>query len=261
VKILFLGDVVGRGARRILRRELRRLRAEHGVDFVVANGENASGGRGIDPDALEEMLDAGIDVITSGNHIWRHRRLLPHLDREQRLLRPFNFADGSPGHGWTVVETAGGVRVGILNLIGRVFMGSYDCPFRAADRALEGAGREAQVILVDMHAEATSEKVGMGWYLDGRVAAVVGTHTHVQTADERVLPDGTAHLTDLGMCGPMDSIIGMRRREVIERFLTQRPARFEVAKGPVLLQGAFIEVDPDAGRAVSIRRLREVHEP
>lgn len=261
MKILFLGDVVGRGARKLLRSELRRLRADHGVDFVIANGENAAGGRGIDPDSLEELLDAGVDVVTSGNHIWQHRSLIPYLDREARLLRPQNFADVCPGHGWTVVEAPNGVRVGVLNLIGRVFMGSYDCPFRAADAVLEGAAAEADVVVVDMHAEATSEKVGMGWYLDGRVAAVVGTHTHVQTADERVLPDGTAHLTDAGMCGPTDSVIGMRRKEVLERFVSQRPARFEVAKGPIVLQGAFIEVDPEKGRAVSIRRLREVHEP
>ncbi len=260
MKILFLGDVVGRGARRVLRTELRRLRSENDVDFVIANGENAAGGRGIDPDSLEEMLDAGVDVLTSGNHIWQHRSLLPYLDREERLLRPANFTDGSPGHGWTVVEARNGVRVGVLNLIGRVFMGNYDCPFRAADAVLEGPGRDAQVVVVDMHAEATSEKVGMGWYLDGRVAAVVGTHTHVQTADERVLPEGTAHLTDAGMCGPTDSVIGMRRQEVLERFLTQRPARFEVAKGPIVLQGAFIEVNPENGKARSIRRLREVHD-
>ncbi len=261
MKILFLGDVVGRGARKLLRRELRRLRSENHVDFVIANGENAAGGRGIDPDSLEEMLDAGVDVLTSGNHIWQHRSLLPYLDREQRLLRPLNFAQGTPGHGWAVVEAGNGVRVGVLNLIGRVFMGSYDCPFRAADALLAGPGRDADVIFVDMHAEATSEKVGMGWYLDGRVAAVVGTHTHVQTADERVLPEGTAHLTDAGMCGPTDSVIGMRKREVLERFVTQMPARFEVAKGPIVLQGAFIDVDPNSGKAVAIRRLREVHQP
>jgi len=261
MQILFLGDVVGRGARRLLRRELRRIRAENDVDFVIANGENAAGGRGIDPDSLEEMFDAGVDVLTSGNHIWQHRSLLPYLDREARLLRPFNFAQGSPGHGWVVVEARNGVRIGVLNLIGRVFMGNYDCPFRAADEVLGGPAADAQVVVVDMHAEATSEKVGMGWYLDGRVAAVLGTHTHVQTADERVLPEGTAHLTDAGMCGPIDSVIGMRRDEVLERFLTQRPARFAVAKGPVVLQGAFIDVDPGSGSARSIRRLREVHTP
>lgn len=261
MKILFLGDVVGRAARRLLRTKLRSLCAENAVDFVIANGENASGGRGIDPDALEEMYDSGVDVVTSGNHIWQHRSLLPYLDREERLLRPYNFAEGSPGHGWALVEAKNGVRVGVLNLIGRVFMDNYDCPFRAADAVLEGPGKKADVVIVDMHAEATSEKVGMGWYLDGRVAAVLGTHTHVQTADERVLPSGTAHLTDAGMCGPTDSVIGMRRKEVLERFLTQRPARFEVAKGPVVLQGAFIEVDPTAGKALAIRRLREVHQP
>ena len=261
MKILFLGDVVGRGARRLLRSELRRLRAENEVDFVIANGANAAGGRGIDPDSLEEMLDSGVDVLTSGNHIWQHRSILPYLDREERLLRPQNFAQGSPGHGFAVVEAKNGVKVGVLNLIGRVFMDNYDCPFRAADEVLAGPGAEAQVVIVDMHAEATSEKVGMGWYLDGRVAAVVGTHTHVQTADERVLPGGTAHLTDAGMCGPTDSVIGMRRKEVIERFLNQRPARFEVAKGPVVLQGAFIDVDPETGNAQAIRRLREVHQP
>lgn len=261
MKILFLGDVVGRGARKLLRTQLRRIRAEKSVEFVIANGENAAGGRGIDPDSLEEMYDAGVDVITSGNHIWQHRSLLPYLDREDRLLRPYNFAEVCPGHGWTIVEAKNGVRVGVLNLIGRVFMGSYDCPFRAADAVLDGPGRDAQIVVVDMHAEATSEKVGMGWYLDGRVAAVLGTHTHVQTADERVLPEGTAHLTDAGMCGPTDSVIGMRKKEVLERFVSQRPARFEVAKGPVVLQGAFIEVDPQKGRALSIERLREVHHP
>ncbi len=261
MKILILGDVVGRAARRMLRREVRRLRAEADLDLVVANGENASGGRGIDPDALDELFDSGVDVVTSGNHIWQHRSLLPHLEGEARLLRPANFADGVPGRGWTVVEARNGARVGVMNLIGRVFMGSHDCPFRAADGILADAAESVDVVLVDMHAEATSEKVGMGWYLDGRVAAVVGTHTHVQTADERVLPGGTAHLSDLGMCGPMDSVIGMRRREVLERFLTQRPARFEVARGPLLLQGAFIDVEAETGRARTIRRLREVHQP
>lgn len=260
MRILLLGDIVGRGARKMVRREVRRRRREGEVDFVVANAENASGGRGLDPDALDELLDGGVDVVTSGNHIWQHRSLLPSLDLEARLLRPLNFPEGSPGHGWTMVEADNGVRVGVLNLIGRAFMGSSDCPFRAADRALESDGERAQVLLVDMHAEATSEKVGMGWYLDGRVSAVVGTHTHVQTADERILPGGTAHLSDLGMCGPMDSVLGMRRKEVLERFLTQRPTRFEVAKGDLLLQGALVDVDEATGRARSIERVREVHE-
>jgi len=258
MKILFLGRIVGRGARRLLRRTLRDLRTKLGADFVVGNGENAAGGKGIDPDSLEELFESGIDVVTSGNHIWQHRSILPHLDREPRLLRPINFPEGSPGHGWTVATSRDGTRVGVLNLIGRVFMGSSDCPFRAADRALAEAGGAADVVLVDMHAEATSEKVAMGWYLDGRVAAVVGSHTHVQTADERILPKGTAYLTDAGMCGPIDSVIGMGREEVVERFLTQRPTRFEVASGPVVVQGALIDVDPAAGSASAIRRVREL---
>jgi len=260
MRLLFLGDVVGRGARLVLRRRLRALRRERAVDFVVANGENAAGGKGLDPDSAEELLDAGVDVITSGNHVWQHTRLLPVLEQESRILRPENFPVGNPGRGWTVQRASDGRRVGVLNLIGRAFMGSYDCPFRAADRVLAEHAAEADVVFVDMHGEATSEKVAMGWYLAGRVAAVVGSHTHVQTADERVLPGGTGYLTDAGMCGPVDSVIGMRREEVLRRFVTQMPVRFEVAKGPVVLQGAFIEVDTATGRATGIARMQEMDE-
>jgi len=257
VRILFLGDVVGRAARRAIRQDLRALRRRLSIDFAIANGENAAGGRGLDPESTEELLDAGVDVLTSGNHIWQHRSILPLIEREPRLLRPENFPPGNPGRGFSVVRRAGGVEIGVVNLIGRAFMGSFDCPFRAADRVLEELSGKASVVVVDMHAEATSEKVAMGWYLAGRVAAVVGSHTHVQTADERVLPGGTAYLTDAGMCGPIDSVIGMRRDEVIERFLNQRPVHFEVAKGPVLLQGALIEVDPQTGRSSAISRIQE----
>ena len=260
MRILFLGDVVGRGARRALRQRVRAIRAAEGVDFVIANGENAAGGKGLDPDSAEELLDGGVDVITSGNHIWQHASIVPFLERESRLIRPANFAVGSPGRGWTIQTTARGVRVGVVNLIGRVFMGAYDCPFRAADAALQEIGKEADAVVVDMHAETTSEKTAMGWYLAGRVAMVVGSHTHVQTADERVLPGGTAYLTDAGMCGPADSVIGMRKEEVLRRFLSQRPERFEVAKGPILLQGAIAEVDEAKGRATEIKRLRELGE-
>lgn len=260
MRLLFLGDVVGRGARLALRRRLRALRRERTVDFVVANGENAAGGKGLDPDSAEELFDAGVDVLTSGNHVWQHTRLLPVLEQESRIVRPENFPAGNPGHGWTVQRAANGRRVGVLNLIGRAFMGSYDCPFRAADRVLTAHAGDADVVLVDMHAEATAEKVAMGWHLAGRVAGVVGSHTHVQTADERVLPGGTGYLTDAGMCGPVDSVIGMRREEVLRRFVTQMPARFEVAKGPVVLQGALIDVDPATGRATAIARLQEMDE-
>jgi metallophosphoesterase (TIGR00282 family) len=257
VRILFLGDVVGRVARRAIRQDLRALRRRMAVDFVIANGENAAGGRGLDPDSTEELLDAGVDVLTSGNHIWQHRAILPLIEREPRMVRPENFPPGNPGRGFTRVRARGGVEVGVVNLIGRAFMGSYDCPFRAADRVVEAMAGKADVVVVDMHAEATAEKVAMGWYLDGRVAAVIGSHTHVQTADERLLPGGTAYLTDAGMCGPIDSVIGMRREEVIGRFLDQRPVHFEVAKGPVILQGALIDVDERTGRARAISRVQE----
>jgi hypothetical protein len=261
VRILFLGDVVGQPARRAIRQHLRPLRRRLVADFVIANGENAAGGRGLDPDSAEELFDAGVDVLTSGNHIWQHKSLLPMLEREPRLIRPENFPPGNPGRGWTVVGAPGGIDVGVVNLIGRAFMGSSDCPFRAADAVLAAMVDRARVVFVDMHGEATSEKVAMGWHLAGRVAAVVGTHTHVQTADERVLPGGTAYLTDAGMCGPIDSVIGMRRQEVLGRFLDQRPARFEVAKGPVVLQGALVDVEPSSGRATGIVRLQERTDP
>ena len=257
MKILFIGDIVGKPGRAGLAAVMPGLRERHAPDLVIANGENAAGGRGLDPDSTEELLDSGVDVLTSGNHIWQHRSILPLVEREPRLIRPENFPPGNPGRGSTQIRAPGGVEVGVVNLIGRAFMGSYDCPFRAADRVLEGLKGKADVVFVDMHAEATAEKVAMGWYLDGRVAAVVGSHTHVQTADERVLPGGTAYLTDAGMCGPVDSVIGMRREEVIERFLNQRPVHFDVAKGPVVLQGALIDVDEKSGRARAISRIQE----
>jgi metallophosphoesterase (TIGR00282 family) len=239
-------------------RVVPRLIAQEGVDFVVANCENASGGKGIDPDSAEELLDSGIDVLTSGNHVWQNSGIVPYIEENGRLLRPENFPPGVPGRGWTVrssVRTRS--RVGVLNLIGRVFMGPADCPFNAATRVLEALHKETRVVLVDMHGEATSEKVGMGRFLDGKVSAVVGSHTHVQTADEAVLAGGTACLTDAGMCGPIESILGVRTDQVLRRFLTQMPVRFEVAPGPVVVQGAMIDVDEATGRATAIRRLRE----
>jgi metallophosphoesterase (TIGR00282 family) len=258
MRLLFLGDVVGRPGRRAVTRVVPRLIAQEGVDFVVANCENASGGKGIDPDSAEELLDSGIDVLTSGNHVWQNSGIVPYIEENGRLLRPENFPPGVPGRGWTVRSS---VRtrspVGVLNLIGRVFMGPADCPFNAATRVLEALHKETRVVLVDMHGEATSEKVGMGRFLDGKVSAVVGSHTHVQTADEAVLAGGTACLTDAGMCGPIESILGVRTDQVLRRFLTQMPVRFEVAPGPVVVQGAMIDVDEATGRATAIRRLRE----
>jgi metallophosphoesterase (TIGR00282 family) len=258
MRLVFLGDVVGRPGRRAIARMLPPLRGSERVDFVIANVENASGGKGIDPDSAEELRDAGVDVLTTGNHVWRNPGIVPYMQESSRLLRPLNFARGVPGRGWTVQSARGsGGAVAVLNLIGRVFMEPSECPFRAAEDVLAELRRQATVVFVDMHGEATSEKVGMGRFLDGRVSAVVGSHTHVQTADEAILPGGTAYLTDAGMCGPEDSVLGMKTEPVLRRFLTQMPARFDVATGPVLVQGAMIDVDDASGRATGIRRLRE----
>ena len=257
MKILFFGDVVGRPGRQALKRRAQALAVEESADLMVANCENSSGGIGVDPGTARELLSAGMHVLTSGNHIWQKREIYDYLESSDRLLRPANFAPGVPGRGWSVFETSKG-PVAIVNLIGRVFMAPADCPFRTADDVLSRLGDRARVILVDMHAEATSEKVGMGRYLDGRVSAVVGSHTHVQTADEGVLPGGTAYITDTGMCGPFDSVIGMRTDQVLKRFLDQLPVRYDVGSGPPLLQAVAIDVDETTGRARGIRRIREV---
>lgn len=257
MRLLFLGDVVGKPGRRAVVETVPHLVATEALDLVIANCENASGGVGVDPRAASELLKAGVDVLTSGNHIWAKRDIVDYLRDSDVLLRPLNFAPGVPGRGWTIRRSRSGVDVAVLNLIGRVFMNNYDCPFRAADAALAAIGGRARVVIVDMHAEATSEKVAMGWYLDGRVSAVIGSHTHIQTADDRVLPEGTAYLTDAGMCGPRDSVIGVKRELVIGRFLTQMPTRFEVALGPALLQGAIVDVDEASGHARSITRVQQ----
>jgi hypothetical protein len=255
MRLVFFGDVVGKPGRRGVARYLPTLGA---VDFVVANGENSAGGVGIDPGSARELLAAGVDVLTSGNHVWAKREIIEYMTDSDVVLRPANFAPSTPGWGYAVKSTRSGRPVAVVNLIGRVFMNTYDCPFRAVDSVLESIGSRAKVIFVDMHAEATSEKVAMGWYLDGRVSVVVGSHTHVQTADQRILPNGTAYLTDAGMCGPRDSVIGVKRDQVLRRFLTQMPGRFEVADGPVVVQGVVVDVDPDSGKAVEIRRFQEV---
>jgi len=258
MRLLFLGDVVGRPGRRALAALVPRLAAQEDIEFVIANCENASGGKGVDPRSADELHEAGVDVLTSGNHVWQNREIVPYMRESGRLLRPLNFPPGVPGVGWTVQKARRSeARVAVLNLIGRVFMAPVDCPFRAADEALADIRREASIVFVDMHAEATSEKVAMGRFLDGRVSAVVGSHTHIQTADETVLPGGSAYLTDAGMCGPEDSVLGVRTDRVVERFLTQMPTRFEVAAGAVLVQGAVIDIDGETGRARSIRRVRE----
>jgi metallophosphoesterase (TIGR00282 family) len=255
MNILMIGDVFGDPGRAAVARLVPRLRQEHAIDFCVINVENAAGGSGVTPAMARQFLEQGADVMTSGNHIWNRREIVEYITRENLLLRPANFPTGTPGVGAVTVK-AGPHRVAVLNLMGRVFMSPIDCPFRKADELLPELRRETPIVLVDMHAEATSETVAMGWHLDGRVSAVVGTHRHVQTADERVLPGGTAYLTDLGMTGPTDGVIGVDREIILQRFLTQMPVRFEPARGPAALHGAVIVVDPDSGRASDIRRLR-----
>ena len=260
MRVLFLGDVVGKPGRKAVTEAVPHLIATAGIDFAIANCENASGGVGVDPRAASELLQAGVDVLTSGNHIWAKRDIVDYLRDSDVLLRPLNFAPLTPGRGVTIKRSRAGAEVAVVNLIGRVFMGTYDCPFRAADAALESLRSRTPIVIVDMHAEATSEKVAMGWHLDGRVTAVLGSHTHVQTADDRILPQGTAYITDAGMCGPRDSVIGVKRDLVLQRFLTQMPVRFEVASGPALLQGALIDVDEGSGRARSITRIQQTVE-
>jgi 2',3'-cyclic-nucleotide 2'-phosphodiesterase len=253
--ILCIGDIFGEPGRRALAHFLPRLRAELEADLVVANVENAAAGFGVTPTLARGFLAGGVDVMTSGNHIWDRKEIFEYIVKENLLLRPANYPQGAPGVGSVVIK-AGANRVGVLNLQGRVFMNPIDCPFATADAEVARMRAETSIIVVDMHAEATSEKQAMGWYLDGRVSAVVGSHSHVQTADERLLPGGTAFLTDLGISGPFDSVIGVDKDLAIQRFLTGMPNRFEPAKGRVRLQGAVIRVDPESGRAVGIERVQ-----
>ena len=254
LKVIFIGDVCGSAGRNCIQRILPRLKRKLAVDLVVANGENAAGGLGLTAKLAEEMFVNGVDVITTGNHVWRQNDLMPLLDDEPHLLRPHNYPPGLPGHGY-VITRAAGVKIAVVNLEGRVFMSNLDCPFRAMDELLAGPLAGVDVILVDFHAEATSEKQAFGWYVDGRVSAVVGTHTHVATADEKVLPEGTAYITDLGLTGAHASVIGMRTEIAIARFLTQRPARFQPASGDVRLQGALVTIDEATGQATAIERI------
>jgi len=256
MKLLFIGDIVGRPGRDLLRKHLKALAAAHAVDLVIVNGENAAGGAGITRDNAVEIFGAGADVITTGNHVWDKREALEFIAHEPRLIRPANYPEGTPGLGSYVAVSRSGVRVGVVNVMGRVFLPSIDDPFRAALREIARVKADgAQVVLVDMHAETTSEKVALSWYLDGQVAAVIGTHTHVQTADERILPGGTACLTDVGMTGPHDGVIGMDKTAVIARFVTGLPGRFEPATGDARLHGVTITIDPVAGTATAIERV------
>lgn len=258
MKILFIGDIIGRPGRQLLRDLLPRLVDQHMIDLVIANGENAAAGFGLTPDVVSELFDLGVDVLTTGNHVWDKRDGLVCLDQESALLRPANYPEGAPGRGVGVYETATGVAVAVVNLEGRVFMNGLDCPFRKADVILEGLGPEQRIVIVDFHAEATSEKGALGAYLDGRVSAVIGTHTHVQTADERVMPGGTAFISDAGMSGARDSVIGIRKELSVQRFLTQMPVRYEIAKKDPVLCGVVVSIDESTGKAQKIERIMEM---
>ena len=253
--VLMIGDVFGEPGRKAVFQLLPRLREEYEVDLTIANVENAAAGFGVTPQIADAFLEAGVGVLTSGNHVWDKKEIIDYIVKENLLLRPANYPPGTPGVGSIVVK-AGAYKVAVLNLMGRVFMPPVDCPFRKADEELPRLKEDAPIVIVDMHGDATSEKQAMGWYLDGRVSAVLGTHSHVQTADERVLPGGTAFITDLGMTGPVDSVIGADRSQAIQRFLTGMSIRLEPAKGPSRLQGVVVRIDPATGKALGITRLQ-----
>ena len=248
--ILAVGDIIGRPGRQAVNELLPSLRQQYGLDLVIANGENVAGGLGLTSTAAKELLNAGVDVLTSGNHIWAQKEIIPYLDSEMPILRPLNYPPGVPGRGYIVNG-----QTAVVNLIGRTFMSNFDCPFRAMDKLLAELNPKSPVIIVDFHAEATSEKVAMGRYLDGRVSAVLGTHTHVGTIDAQLLPGGTAYVTDIGMTGPIDSIIGDDTEEVIRRFMTIIPHRLSVGKGKTMFSAILVRIDDKSGRGISIERI------
>ncbi len=258
IKILFIGDVVGSPGRAAIKQLVPKIRQREAVDVVIANAENSAGGSGITPRVARDLFQSGCDVLTSGDHVWRRPEAMELLQREAHILRPANFPAGTPGRGSTVFKTSQGVGVGVVCLLGRVFIDAMvESPFRTVQEEIKQLKPQAPVIIVDLHAEATSEKVAMGWFLDGEVSAVVGTHTHIQTADEKILPKGTAYITDVGMTGPYDSVIGRNKDRIIERFLTGMPTRFELGTGDVQLHGVLMEFDEATGRALKIQRVRE----
>ncbi len=256
MRLLMIGDIVGRSGRRAVKDNLPGLINQFLIDAVIANGENAAGGNGITREIARELFSCGVDVITMGNHVWNQKEIFSYIDQENRIIRPANYPPGTPGSGSIIFKTKSGINVGVINASGRVFLQELDCPFRKVDEILSDMKDKTNLILVDFHAEATSEKVAMGWFLNGRVSAVCGTHTHVQTADERILPGGTAYITDVGMTGPRDSVIGVKKETVIERFLTQMPRRFEVPEGLYQFNAVLIDIDENSGLATSIERIQ-----
>lgn len=261
MRTLFIGDIIGKPGRKAVKAKLPILFKEEKIDLTIANGENAAGGFGITPQIAKELLTGGIDLLTSGNHIWDRKDIYEFMEKEDGLLRPANYPKGVPGKGSALLKTKTGLQVGVLNISGRTFMGNFECPFRVAFQESEKLKNFSPIIIVDIHAEATSEKGAIGWFLDGQVSAVIGTHTHIQTADERILPKGTAYITDVGMSGSIDSVIGIKKEIAIQKFLTQLPKKFEPAKQNIHLQGVIIEIDEITGKSIGIQRVDLPVEP
>ena len=257
MKILFIGDIVGEPGRRAIAELLPGIKKANEIEFVIGNAENVAGGSGVTPSLADELFNHGLDVITSGDHIWKRKEIIDRIESDMRILRPANYPSGAPGSGSTVIKSESGTDVGVINLMGRVFMQPLECPFKVVQEEINKIKNRARVIIVDMHAEATSEKIALGWYLDGQVSAVIGTHTHVQTADEKILPNGTAFLSDAGMTGPYDGVIGRKKEQILVRFLTQMPMKFEMAEGDIQLHGVVIDVDDKTGKANSIKRIQK----
>lgn len=255
MNILLIGDIVGEPGRDAIKHLLPQIKKDHNIDFTIANGENSAGGNGITPKIAEFLFNCGIDVITSGDHIWKNREIVKVLDMDSRILRPANYPSGAPGKGYSVYLTNKGDTIAVINLLGRVFMQPIDCPFKSVSRILNEISEKTKNIIIDFHAEATSEKVAMGWHVNGKVSCLAGTHTHVPTRDAKILPNGTAYLTDLGMVGSQDSVIGVDKEAVLNRFLTQLPTRFEPAKENIWLFGAVISINPDTGKATNIKTI------
>jgi 2',3'-cyclic-nucleotide 2'-phosphodiesterase len=256
MKILFIGDIVGKSGRQAVKALLPNLVSRFKIDVVAANGENAAAGFGITESTATELFSYGIDVITTGNHVWDKKDAVPYIAKEHRLLRPLNYPPGVPGSGFLVFSPKKKPPIAFLNVSGRVFMNMLDCPFRTTSAVLEAIRESTKIIIIDFHAEATSEKIAFGYYVDGQVSAVIGTHTHVQTADEKILQEGTAYITDVGMTGPSSGVIGIEKNEIIERFLTHMPRRFDVAEGKALLSAVVIEIDEESGKSTAIQRVQ-----
>jgi len=255
MRILFIGDVVGKPGREAVRSIVPDFIENKGIDFVIANGENAAGGSGITPSLCDELIEKGVDVITSGDHIWKKKDIVDYLITTNRVIRPLNYPKGVPGSGSTVVESRSGEKVGVINLLGRIFMEPVENPFNVVAKEIEKLKEKTNVIIVDIHAEATSEKIALSYHLEGRVSAIIGTHTHVQTADEKIMSEHTAYITDCGMAGPFEGVIGRKKEQILTRFITQMPTRFEMAENDVRLNGVIIEVDSKTGSAESIKRI------